>query len=306
MKKFAHVSLTVAGILFLIGAIILIICIFFAGSIRGILTKSVSPELHNAVNSNIFHLWSGNSYHHFDNSYPIHNGQHTDDTAANASDITELYIDLNYTNFTLIPSQDDYFHISSEGSGKYQYYTDGSAFYIDGFFNRSTTNANRLTLEVPDIGFSCVDIDFGAGTANLSSLKSDSLIMCIGAGELTVDDVSCDYLATEVGAGAASVKSGKVKEADFDVGMGQLSYNGYINDALDAEVGMGNITLQLWDSQEQHNYDLECSMGVITLGQKEYGGLAFEMEFDNGADSNYSLECGMGSINVSFEDIENN
>ena len=63
MKKFAHASLTVAGILFLIGAIILIICIFFAGSIHGILTESVSSELHNTVNGNIFHLWSGNSYY---------------------------------------------------------------------------------------------------------------------------------------------------------------------------------------------------------------------------------------------------
>ena len=305
MKKFANISLTVAGILFVIGAIILIICSFFAGSMLSLLTDTVSPQLHNVVGGNIPQLWNGNSHHHFDSSYPIHSGHHTDDTAANASDITELHIDLKYANFTLAPSQDDYFHITSEGIGKYQYYTDGSAFYIDGFFNRNTANTSRLTLEVPDIDFSYVEIDFGAGAATMSSLKSETLSMSIGAGELTVDGVNCDYLSTDVGAGAVTIKNGQTQDADFDIGMGKLVYKGYITDNLDTDVGMGNITLQLWDSQEQHNYELECSMGAITLGQKEYGGMAFETEIDNNADSDYSLECGMGSIEVSFENMDN-
>lgn len=303
MKKFAKASLITSGILFIVGFIILIICFFWAGGIHGI-TNTVSSELHGTINGNILPLWSGHSQHHFNNSYPIHSGQHTDDSAASASDITELYIDLNYANFTLAPSQDDYFHITSEGSGKYQYYVDDSAFYIDGVFNRNTVAGNRLTLEVPDMNFSYVDISFGAGTATLSSLKSETLVMDVGAGELTVNGVSCDYLSTDVGAGAVSIKNGQTQDADFDIGMGKLTYKGYINDSLDADVGMGNITLQLLDSQDQHNYDLECSMGSITLGQKGYGGMAFETEIDNGADSDYSLECGMGSINITFENMD--
>lgn len=305
MKKFAKTSLITAGILFVIGVIILIICSFFAGGMRSVLSNTVSSELHSALNGSGLHLWNGSSHHHFNNNYPIHSGKHTDDNAANASDITELYIDLNYTNFTLASSEDDSFHITSEGNGKYQYYTDGSAFYIDGFYDRSA-NASRIILEVPDINFSYVDIDFGAGTATLSSLKSDTLIMSIGAGELTLDGISCDYLSTDVGAGAIFIKNGQTKDADFDIGMGKMVYEGYINETLDAEVGMGNITLQLWDSPQQHNYDLECNMGAITLDQKEYGGMAFETEIDNGADSNYSLECGMGNIDVSFKEIDVN
>ncbi|MBD5451407.1 MAG: DUF4097 domain-containing protein [Lachnospiraceae bacterium] len=305
MKKFAKVSLITAGILFITGAVILIICSFFAGSMRGTISDAVSDRLHSTVSGNILHLWNwnGNSHHHFNDSYPIHNGQHTDDNAANAADIDELHIDLNYTNFTLAPSQDDYFHISSEGNGKYQYYTDGAAFYIDGFYNYSTSSINRLTLQVPDSDFSYIEINFGAGAATLSSLKSDSLTMCIGAGELTLDDVHCDKLSADIGAGTATIKSGQTGDADLNIGMGTLIYKGYINENLNAEVGMGDITLQLWDSQDNHNYDLECNMGTITLGSKEYGGIAFETEIDNGVDSDYTLECDMGSINITFENI---
>ena len=305
MKKFAKVSMITAGILFVTGAIILIICSFFAGSMRGASTDVVSSELHSTVNGDILYLWNGNSHHRFNDNYTIHNGHHSDDTAAHASDITKLYINLNYADFTLAPSQDDYFHISSEGNGNYQYYTDGSAFYIDGFYNRHTASINRFTLEVPDIDFSEIDINFGAGAATLSTLKSDSLTMAIGAGELTIDGVNCDNLSAEVGAGTATIKNGLTEDANFDIGMGELIYKGYVNEDLDAVVGMGNITLQIWDTQDKHNYDLECNMGSILLGAKEYGGLAYETEIDNDADSDYTLECGMGNITVTFENKEN-
>ena len=306
MKKFANVSLIVAGILFVTGAIILLICSMFAGNMRGALSDGVSSQLHSTINGNVFHLWNGNTHHHFDKSHAIYSGQHADDSAANASDITELEIDLNYVDLTLTASQDEYFHISSEGSGKYQYYTDNSGFYLNGFFDRSSLSTNQITLAVPDIRFSNITIDFGAGSASLSSLKSDSVSLDIGAGELTLDGVECDYICADVGAGAASIKNGQTQNADFEIGMGKLLYEGFIDADLTAEVGMGNITLQLADSQNAHNYDLECSMGSITLGQKEYGGMAFETEFDNNADSNFLLECGMGSIDVTFQDLEEN
>jgi len=306
MKKFAKASLITAGILFIIGAVILIICSFFAGSMRSALSDTVSSELHSTLNGNILHFWHGNSHHRFNNSYPIHSGQHANDNAAGAADITQLYIDLNYTSFTLALSQDDYFHISSEGSGKYQYYTDGSAFYIDGFYNHNTAAINQLTLEVPDTGFSYMEINFGAGSATLSPIKSETLVLDIGAGEVIIDGVNCNELSADIGAGTVSIKNGQTKDADFDIGMGELIYNGYINNNLDADVGMGSINLQLWDSQDKHNYDLECSMGAITLGQKEYGGMAFETKIDNSADSDYILECDMGSIDVTFENIANN
>lgn len=305
MKKFASISLIVAGTLFVTGAVILIICSFFAGNMRSALSDTVSSQLHSTLGGIPLYSWGRTSGHHFNSHYPVQNGQYTDDSATKASDITELDINLNNIDFTLTASQDEYFHISSTGSGKYQYYTDDSVFYLNGFFDRRTIGKNQITLAVPDITFSCINIDFGAGAATLSSLKGDSVILNIGAGELTLDEIDCDYISADVGAGSASINHGKTLNADFNIGMGKLIYNGLINSDLMADVGMGNITLQIDDTQNAHNYDLEVAMGAITLGQKTYGGMAFETEIDNGADSNYTLECGMGSIDLSFQDADN-
>lgn len=305
MKKFAKVSLITAGILFFSGAIILIICSFLAGSMRDSITDAVSERLHDTVDVNISQLWGNAPHHSFNNDYPIHSGKHTDDDAADGKDITELYIDLTYSYFTLAASADDRFHISSEGNGKYQYYTDGSAFYIDGYHTYGA-HTSRLTLEVPNTDFSDVNINFGAGSASLSALKSDTITLTVGAGELNLYEVTCNDLSVEIGAGTATFLNGQTTDADLEVGMGDLTYQGYIDGTLDAEVGMGNMTLQLRDSQDMHNYDLECSMGTITLGSKEYGGLASEAHIDNDADSDYTLECGMGNIDVTFENIDKN
>lgn len=298
MKKFVKTSLIMAGVFFLIGAIILIICSFFAGSRRHILADAVPNDFYSFFGKD----WDKN----FDYGYPIQSGQHTDDNAASASDITQLSIHSNYTNFKLIPSQDDAFHISCEGNGKYQYYTEDSVFYVNSFFNHRTVNTNLITLSVPDIVFSDVSIDFGAGVASLSSLQCDTLNINVGAGELTLDSIDCDYTTASVGAGTIKIEDGQTQNADFEVGLGELTYRGYIDADLNAEVGMGNIMLQIKNTQEEHNYDLECNMGNITIGSKTYNGIAVEKEIDNDADYNYTLECDMGNISIFFEETGNN
>lgn len=293
MKKFAKAALITAGILFVTGMIILLICGICAD-------KSLVENISSSIRSGLYHADGHSSHHSFDNSYPVHSGHHTDNNAAIASDITDLYLDLGNTAFTLAPSQDDCFHIISESSGEYQYYTIGSAFYIDGFYDRKVHQTNRLTLEIPDMSFELVKIELGAGTAVLSPIKSDTVVISVGAGEITLDGVSCEYIEAEIGAGAASINNAEVISADLTVSMGELVYAGSISTNLDAEVGMGNMELALTGSQYDHNYELEAGMGGITLGQRSYGGIAFDTELDNGADSTYSLECDMGNITVIF------
>lgn len=306
MKKLAKTALITAGIFFLIGAIILIICSFFAWNRRYILADAISQEVHGIFNHNIYSFFEEDWESNLDYRFPIQSGQYTDDHTAKATDITQLCINLNYTNFKLVSSQDDVFHISYEGKGKCQYYTEDSVFYVTGSLDRRTVNTNLLTLSVPNTAFSDVSIDFGAGTANLSSLKCDTLNINVGAGELTLDGTDCNDISADCGAGAILIKDGKTQNADFEVGMGELVYEGFINDALCAEVGMGNITLQIRDTQEDHNYDLECGMGNITLGEKTYRGFAVEKEINNNANSDYTLQCSMGNIDVSFEDTDKN
>ncbi|MBR2401832.1 MAG: hypothetical protein IKB01_03530 [Lachnospiraceae bacterium] len=64
---------------------------------------------------------------------------------------------------------------------------------------------------------------------------------------------------------------------------------------------MGDMTYDLEGSIKDHNYDVECAMGNVTVGNKSYSGIASDKKIDNNSNSDFNLECSMGNISVSFE-----
>lgn len=311
MKKFAKISSIIAGVFFVTGVMILVICKILAGSeIQSEITDVISSKLDEIPDIGFidfaspwnFYENAWDEYYYYSDDADVYTGKHTDDKAAFAPDITDLYLSLGKGIFTIAPSQDEYFHISSKGKGKCQYYTEGSTFYINAFYESKWYNSNRLTLEIPDMAFDNIDISIGAGSANISSLQGSSIVINVGAGALTIGDLSCEYIEAEIGMGSVHVKNGSIQNAGFDVGMGDLTYTGNIDYDLSAVVGMGSMELTLNDSQNDHNYYVDASMGSITIGNAKHGSFAeFEQDIDNNADSTYSLECGMGSIEIKFK-----
>ena len=106
MKKFYKNALITAGILFAVGAVILVICTFVGGS-----------SFHNDVKSgniselvSLFHFNNSDTSHsafhvdnrivHFDfnDEYPVYSGSRTDNEAADASKIKHINIDLAVVN----------------------------------------------------------------------------------------------------------------------------------------------------------------------------------------------------------------
>lgn len=312
MKKLAKISLIIAGVFFAAGSIILIICSILAdGKMRSELYDTVSPKLHGIADIGFFvpwdfgNNWNGVYLYDFDGAN-VYTGSHTDGKAASSSNITELYLNLGDGKFTIAPSNDEYFHIRSDGKSQCQYYTEGCAFYVNAFYGKKWSRwlrKNSLTLEIPDKSFDNIDISAGAGSVNISSLKSNKITIDVGAGELVIDDISCNDMVARTGMGSATIKNGSVQDADFEIGMGELAYTGNIAHNLSAVAGMGSMELMLNDSQYDHNYEVDIAMGSITLGNMEYGGfLDYEQRIDNNAGSDYSLECDMGSIEIKFKD----
>ena len=312
MKKFTRASLIISAAFFVTGAIILVICSIFAGGrMRSELSNAVSSKLCGMFDIGFAIPWNfedfgdnlRDKYLYYSDSANTYSGSYTDDKAASASDITELYLNLGDGKFTIAPSNDEYFHISFNGKGKCQYYTEGSAFYINAFYGNIWYNKNSLTLNIPDTLLRNADISVGAGSVSIASLKSDAIVISVGAGELIIDDVICSNIETGIGMGSVTIKNGSVQDADFEIGMGELTYTGAIAHDLSASVDMGSITLMLNDSQYDHNYEIDIDMGAITLGNAEYGGfIDYGQNIGNNADSTYSLECDMGSIEVKFKD----
>ncbi len=141
-----------------------------------------------------------------------------------------------------------------------------------------------------------------AGNLEWDSLTTDSLILDAGAGSITLSNVSAATTDVNLGAGIIDLNDCTLQNATFEVGMGELNYSGVIRGDLTADCGMGSLTFAFIDSEQKHNYSLDGSMGSISIGDKGYGGMAYEKTLNNNASSNYELSCSMGNITVTFED----
>ena len=53
--------------------------------------------------------------------------------------------------------------------------------------------------------------------------------------------------------------------------------------------------------QSDFNYDVECGIGSVKIGNEEYGGVAFNKTIHNGQNREIEISCGIGEIQLSFE-----
>lgn len=105
----------------------------------------------------------------------------------------------------------------------------------------------------------------------------------------------------EVGAGTLSIDSITARELDITVGAGIADVGACTTDYLDVECGTGEVNVNLAGAKKEYNYQLECAMGEIAIGDDSYAGLAVEQKINNSAAKNVKIECGVGQVNIGYE-----
>ena len=48
-------------------------------------------------------------------------------------------------------------------------------------------------------------------------------------------------------------------------------------------------------------YDLNCDIGSIVCGEREFTEIGSEYQIENQSDKTMSIECGVGEVNVQFQ-----
>ena len=108
-------------------------------------------------------------------------------------------------------------------------------------------------------------------------------------------------LKAQVGVGTLTVNDLQVEELDGECGVGEFDFSGEIKKFGNLKCGIGSMYLNLVGSEKDYDYSLECGMGNISLGDRDFSGLGSGQEISNGSDKKFTLECGMGEIEVDFE-----
>lgn len=147
-----------------------------------------------------------------------------------------------------------------------------------------------------------ISLEVGAGNCTIDSFASAGKTdLLVGAGNITLDSLMAGSLALEVGAGQLYIDDVQVGgKTDINIGVGNIELGGVFSGDMDLECDMGNVTLRLDDAEDNHNYDIDCSVGNVRVGSHSYTGLADEMIISNGSASTYDIECSVGDVKITF------
>lgn len=189
-------------------------------------------------------------------------------------------------------------------------------------WNRSHPKGNtKIYLYLPkDAALDEINIDFGAGILESGSLRAreieinagagdcrfegleaaDSIDLDMGAGKVTVDKLTAREAELDIGVGELRVSGMEVsKEVQICVSMGYAVVNGVFTGEMDAECSMGSLDLTLQGVETDYNYELDCGMGNVTIGGKDYSGWA-DNDVNYGSRNTLDITCSMGNVNVMF------
>lgn len=157
--------------------------------------------------------------------------------------------------------------------------------------------------EIRNQGLNADDISFdvGSGEILVQEMNADDIRIDVGSGAVTVSQMETRNLTVDIGSGQVTLEKSTVKDsADLDVGVGQVDYTGSIMGNLDAGCSVGAMYFKLTGSKEDHNYEVDCSMGSVKIGSESFGGVAASRSIQYGAASNFNLDCSIGEISITF------
>ena len=114
-----------------------------------------------------------------------------------------------------------------------------------------------------------------------------------------MDNIRAAELDLEVGAGTAEITDFTADQLDVSCDVGEVVVAGTANVESQIECGIGAVTYRANGAKEDYSYDLECGVGTISIGEEEFSGIDTEKrQADTGAV--IDVECNIGTVLITF------
>lgn len=123
----------------------------------------------------------------------------------------------------------------------------------------------------------------------------------VGAGSLYISQIQVEELKVEVGAGQAKIEQFVSNSAEFYCGAGEMQIAGEA-ESTEVECGVGSIIYQAKGREDEYKYQVESSLGEVTVGDRSYDGIGSGAEISrDGAKKELYIKCGIGQVQVEFQ-----
>ena len=297
MKLFTKIALGIAGFFFSIAAICLVVAVSMGVTASDVQTMFKEGKFSFGPEDGLYiRLWD-------DNDIDISFGDDEDD-----GDLSEHHEDSHH--YVDGYRQHEITHACTNlyiklGAGKFDmYYGDVSCVQIrqkdvPEFEITSSDVEQELRIEG---GLDVVDNSDAELIIILpQNVKLESVYLEVGASVANVSDIITDEFSFEVGAGQANMSNLSVHDFDLEVGAGQAIVKNLSVNKLNVEAGMGEVDVEIDGVEADYNYDVECGIGEVTVGNRSFGGMGAEQSITNlNATKEMNIECGIGKVAVKF------
>lgn len=226
-------------------------------------------------------------------------------TAYAASDMKGIEIELGGCNLVIVESPDEFIWVENRSNVKTVKYgmKNGIFKLYNGKSFRFWNNMPRgsVYLYLPKgMVLSTIDIEMGAGNLESIALAADDIDLEAGAGSFEIEGLSGNEADIVTGAGSITVGKADIRELNMEAAAGAIEVTGSVSGNVDIDCAAGSIDLILDAEEADFDYEIECSVGGVTINGNEYTGLATERSVDNGAMKEMNIECAAGSVVVEF------
>lgn len=164
------------------------------------------------------------------------------------------------------------------------------------WFNK--TDYTELIIYVPnDYQFDEVSINNGAGEIQIDTLKTKTLNLELGAGQVNIDNLLVSEAADiEGGVGEINITSSSIKNLDLGLGLGKVALNSSLYGFNEIDGGMGELIINLIGTENDYQIKANKGLGKITLNEEK---IQSDISYGNG-NNLIDISGGIGNISINY------
>lgn len=210
----------------------------------------------------------------------------------------EMEISANTLALKIVPGKSDAIILSGSNRDKMNCYIEDNCLYLEEKNHKPIQKGGEIVLTVPESrDWKKIEIDAQAAYVALQDFSAEEMEFSAGAGSIEASGLQTKKLILSAEAGAITVTDSEAAELEADAEAGVLRFSGSITDMVDADAELGNIVLNLSQSEDDFDYEIDSDLGNV-----EFDGVSMEnFVICNKASGKMKLDSSMGNIEIYFE-----
>lgn len=151
-----------------------------------------------------------------------------------------------------------------------------------GNFRLRNFRNGKIIIKVPmTMSLGEVSVSQDQGILTMAGIKASEISMDMGAGRGKFSDVWANFL-------------------EIDCDAGEVSFQGHVENEVNLECSVGKIEAQLDGVEEDYERSIECGVGKVTVGEKEFTLLDGEKFIPGDKAKILFAKCDVGVVKVTF------